>query len=417
MDNEINNPVPLPAPRENPFRQAAQKETAPVLPQMRRQRYQSIFVRIFVTFFFLSAIPIILYTLFGGVLYVGSIRDFLPPSDAATIEQVLLTQVILTFLLVVIAVIFAASLTSNSLIRPLRRLVELTRLVGEGKLNYRLKVTTYDEIGELTEAFNIIVGKVREQQSRERLVGQLKSEFISVAAHQLRTPLSAVKWTLKMMIDEDMGPLTPEQKEFVQRGYETNEHMISLVNDLLDAARIDEGHFGYDFKPMDILAFMKEIVERSRHQAESRQLTLVFEEPKDKIPMVNADRSRIDLVLQNLFDNATKYSKPGGSIIARMRLVPNFLEISVSDQGVGIPQKQLNRVFTKFFRADNVVRMETEGSGLGLFIVRNIIKNHGGEIKLDSEENKGTTVTFTLPLSRDAIPKKEMTFEEFVSSL
>jgi signal transduction histidine kinase len=413
MTNEIDkNEI-----RENPFRQAAQKDGLPLIKELRWQRSQSIFIRIFITFFLLSAIPIILYTLFGGVLYVGSIRDFLPPSDAATTEQVLLTQVLLTFLLVVIAVIFAASLTSNSLVRPLRRLVELTRLVGEGKLNYRLKVTTHDEIGELTEAFNDMVGKVREQQSRERLVGQLKSEFISVAAHQLRTPLSAVKWTLKMMIDEDIGPLTPEEKEFLQRGYDTNEHMISLVNDLLDAARIDEGHFGYTFKPFDMVALMQEIVEQSRHQAESRQLSLVLEASKDKIPMVNADRSRMSLVLQNLFDNATKYSKPGGVITARMRLIPDFLEISVSDQGVGIPKSQFNRLFTKFFRADNVVRMETEGSGLGLFIVRNIIKNHGGDIHIASEENKGTTVSFTLPLSRDALPKKEMTFEEFVGSL
>ncbi len=413
MSNEIQNKEI----RENPFRQAARKDTSSLIQGLRWQRSKSIFVRILFTFFLLSSIPIALYTLFGAVLYIGSIRNFLPIHEVATIEQVLLTQLLLTFLLVVIAVIFAASLTSNSLIRPLRRLLELTRLVGEGKFNYRLKVTSHDEIGELTEAFNDMVGKVREQQSRERLVGQLKSEFISVAAHQLRTPLSAVKWTLKMMIDEDIGPLTKEEKEFLQRGYDTNEHMIALVNDLLDAARIDEGHFGYTFKPFDMLALMREMIERSRHQAESRQLTLVFEAPKDKIPMVNADKSRIDLVLQNIFDNATKYSKPGGTIIARMKLIPDFLEIAVIDKGVGVPKNQLNRLFTKFFRADNVVRLETEGSGLGLFIVRNIIKNHGGDIRVESEENKGTTVIFTLPLSRDLLPKKEMTFEEFVGSL
>lgn len=376
-----------------------------------------VFRRLLITFFLLSVVPILLYALFGVTVYFGSMRQFLPSSETQTIEQILITQIVLILLLVFIAVVFASSLVSNSLIRPLKRLLLLTRLVSEGKLTYRLKVSSSDEIGELTDAFNVMVGKLREQQERERLMGQLKSEFISIAAHQLRTPLSAVKWTFRMLLDGDVGNLTPEQKEFLDRGYNTNENMIRLVNDLLNVARIEEGRFGFDFKPVDLGAYLQNLITRYIPQVEARHIQLRYRPPQEAIPPIAIDQTKMDLVVQNVLDNAVKYSYPGSAVEISIRQIPNYIEVAVVDHGVGIPQDQRSRLFTKFFRGDNVIRMQTEGSGLGLFIVKNIIKNHGGDITIESEENKGTTVRFTLPISEDLIPKKEAVFEEFVSSL
>ncbi|MEK9174977.1 MAG: HAMP domain-containing sensor histidine kinase, partial [Patescibacteria group bacterium] len=326
-------------------------------------------------------------------------------------------EVGLIFLLAIMVVIFIASITSNSVLRPLQRLLELTRLVGVGKLQYRLKVTTNDEIGELTEAFNAMLEKLQEQQSRERLIAQLKSEFISIAAHQLRTPLSAFKWTFRMIIDGDVGPITSQQAEFLERGYQINEHMIKLVNDLLNAARIEEGRFGYVFTPMDYIEYIKQFIDRYKQEADAAQMIVKFNLPDQPIPFLNIDTGKIDIVIQNLLDNALKYSNMGGTIQVSISINGEFVETTVSDNGVGIPQGQLNRVFTKFFRGDNVVRMETQGTGLGLFIVSNIVKNHGGTIRVESEENKGSKFIFALPINKELIPKKEERFEEFLTNL
>ena len=376
-----------------------------------------IFHRLLGLFFFLAIIPIAIYLLFGITIYVGHINGFLPEDVAVTVERALKTQVILTLFLVTIAVIFASSLLSRSLIRPLKRLLALTRIVSGGKLNYRLKVTSEDEIGELTEAFNVMIGRLNEQQKREHLISRLKTEFISIAAHQLRTPLSAVKWTFRMMLDGDMGKLHQQQIEFLQRGYDTNENMIRLVNDLLNVARIEEGRFGFEFTPTDFASYIKRFIELYAHQAESRKTILHYSVIDTTLPPISIDKSKMDLVFQNLLDNAVKYSNPNGTIEITLGKHKNYAEVTIADHGVGIPKYQMDRAFSKFFRGDNVIRMQTQGSGLGLFIVRNIIRNHGGNISIASEENNGTKVRFTLPLLKSLVPQKEKAFEEFISSV
>jgi len=401
---------------QNPF-QASDTTIAPVFDQPLSKHYRSIFIRLITTFFLLSATPITLSAILTAAIYQSSIREFLPESSVQHIEQVLLAQNTLILLLVVIMVVFAGSLISASLVRPLKRLLQLTHLVSEGRLQYRLKVAAPDEIGELTEAFNMMVRKLREQQTRERVMSQMKSEFISIAAHQLRTPLSAVKWTIKMMTDGDLGSITKEQREFLERGYQVNERMIALVGDLLNVSRIEEGRFGYRFAPIDFIEYATQFIKRYAQQARSKNMGVTFEPPLNDLPKLNIDASKMDLVFQNLLDNAIKYSYPGGVVRVSVSTLPQFVEVTMADNGIGIPKHQLHRVFTKFFRGDNVVRLQTEGSGLGLFIVRNIIKNHGGDVRVESEENKGTKMIFTLPISKELIPPHEITFEEFIGGL
>lgn len=377
-----------------------------------KKGYQSFFVRLLSIFLVLSLAPFTLYVFFSVVVYIGQIRTFLPIEEAETLDHIFVIQTLLTVLLVFILVAFTASVTSSSLIRPLRRLLYLTHLVGEGKLNYRLKISRSDEIGELTSAFNSMITRLKTQKARERLIEQLKSEFISVAAHQLRTPLSAIKWTFQMLIDGDMGALNKEQKQFLQQGYKTNEHMIGLVNDLLDASRIEQGNFGYEFEHTDFVSYTRNFIALYQPEAMSRSIRVVLKEPSESISSLFIDKAKMDLVFQNILDNSIKYSSAGTVVTISIQQVPHYIEVVIVDQGVGIPQHQIDRVFTKFFRGDNVVRMDTKGTGLGLFIVKNIVKNHGGDIRITSEENKGTTVTFTIPSSKDLIPQKEILFED-----
>ncbi len=235
--------------------------------------------------------------------------------------------------------------------------------------------------------------------SREKMIERMKTEFVSIAAHQLRTPLSAIKWILKMMIDGDLGRLNKSQKEFLEKTYQSNERMIHLINDLLNVARIEEGRFLQDIKKVDIVGMVQRRVTSARGLVKHKKVTISFTKPKTKISKTNADAEKIYLVIQNLMDNAIHYTKEG-KVDVKVGLTKDkkSILVSVSDTGIGIAKDQESRIFTKFFRGANAVKTETEGSGLGLFIVKNIINAHEGKTWFESQEGKGSTFYFTLPI-------------------
>jgi len=234
--------------------------------------------------------------------------------------------------------------------------------------------------------------------TREKLVERMKTEFVSITAHQLRTPLSAIKWTLKMLLDEDLGKITEEQAEFIEKTYQSNERMISLINDLLNVTRIEEGRYIYNPVLSNITKLVESLIDQCKDEFNMRKINLEFEKPKKELPKVLIDVEKINLAIQNLLDNAIQYNKLGGSIKISLKSNKKEIEFSIEDSGVGIPKKQEKRIFTKFFRAANVMRMDTTGSGLGLFIVKNIIEAHRGRIWFKSKEGKGTIFYFTLPI-------------------
>ena len=237
--------------------------------------------------------------------------------------------------------------------------------------------------------------------TREKMIERMKTEFVSLSAHQLRTPLSAIKWTLRMLLDEDLGAITEEQREFIEKTYKSNERMINLINDLLDVTRIEEGRYLYKPTLTQIEPIVQFVINSYKEEIERRKLKIEFKKPEKKMPRVKVDVEKIRLAIQNLLENAIRYTKSGGEISVSLRDLKKEIEFSVRDTGVGIPKDQQARVFTKFFRAANVRRMETEGSGLGLFITKNIVEAHGGRIWFESEEGKGTTFYFTLPVKEE----------------
>ena len=237
--------------------------------------------------------------------------------------------------------------------------------------------------------------------TREKMIERMKTEFVSLSAHQLRTPLSAIKWTLRMLLDGDLGPILKEQREFIEKTYKSNERMINLINDLLDVTRIEEGKYLYKPVLTDFEPICQFVINSYREEVERRKLKIEFKKPEKKLPRVKVDVEKIRLAIQNLLENAIRYTKSGGEISVSLRDLKKEIEFSVRDTGVGIPKDQQARVFTKFFRAANVIRMETEGSGLGLFITKNIVETHGGRIWFESEEGKGTTFYFTLPVKEE----------------
>lgn len=242
--------------------------------------------------------------------------------------------------------------------------------------------------------------------TREKRVERMKTEFVSIAAHQLRTPLSAIKWTLKMLLSGDLGEVSSDQKELLDKTYQSNERMINLINDLLDVTRIEEGRYVY--KPQysqleDVVSF---VLKSLKGEFEKKGVELKYDKPEKKLPKVKIDVEKMKVAITNLVDNAIKYTPKGGKVTVRIKSGKKELEVSVRDTGVGIPEDQQDRIFSKFFRSANVMRMDTEGNGLGLFIVKNIIEAHKGKVWFESIEGEGTAFYFALPV------KKE--FEDFL---
>lgn len=238
--------------------------------------------------------------------------------------------------------------------------------------------------------------------SREKMVEKLEIEFVSLAAHQLRTPLSIIKWSMSMLKKGDFGKLTKKQSELVKSAFRNNERLVTLVNDLLNVTRIEEGKYLYKLIDWDIREIVKTVIETLRDQINAKKIVIDFKEP-DEFPKVMLDSEKIKIVVQNFIDNAVKYSPEGGKISITLQSDEKNIELRVQDSGIGIPQKQQEKVFTKFFRGDNAIKTNAVGSGLGLFLSKNIIEAHGGVIWFDSKENAGTSFCFTLPIKKNSI--------------
>ncbi|MBZ9578678.1 PAS domain S-box protein [Patescibacteria group bacterium] len=261
--------------------------------------------------------------------------------------------------------------------------------------NLVLEVTTVPLIRERKKVGNLVT---LHDITREKMIERMKTEFVSISAHQLRTPLSAIKWTLRMLLDGDLGKITKEQQDFIRKTYKSNERMIKLINDLLNVTRIEEGRYLYNPIFTDIESIVQSVINSYKDEIKNKGLKFEFKKPKKKLPKVRVDIEKIELAIQNILDNAVRYTLPGGKVTVSLKHGKKEIEFSVKDTGIGIPKDQQNRVFTKFFRGANAIRMETEGTGLGLFITKNIIEAHKGRIWFKSKEREETTFHFTLPV-------------------
>jgi len=229
---------------------------------------------------------------------------------------------------------------------------------------------------------------------------RMKSEFVSIVSHQLRTPLSALKWSLDLLRSKRLGEINDKQKEYLDIINESGNKMIKLVNDLLNVTRIEQGRVVMQIKSFSAEDLIEEIVKELKDFAEATNVEIKFKNNK-KLPDVYADPDKIRMVVQNLIDNAIKYSKKGGGWVEiSTEKNEKMIKITVKDNGLGIPELLQKEVFGKFFRGDNLVKQKVEGTGLGLFIARGFVKMMHGEIDFDSKEDKGSTFWFTIPIAK-----------------
>lgn len=221
---------------------------------------------------------------------------------------------------------------------------------------------------------------------------------ISTAVHQLRAPLTSIKWVLGMLQKDDGKSMNAEQKELIGKALENVDSMSSLISDILRTYQIEGGKLLLAFTKENIENIIEEEIKELDVLAKSKDVKIVFNKLGSTCPLVNMDKGKIALVINNIMSNAIRYSNKS-QVEIKTEIEDYELKVSFTDFGIGIPDEQQESIFSKFFRADNAVKYQTDGTGLGLFISKNIIRAHGGNIWFDSHKDKGSTFYFTIPLT------------------
>ena len=234
--------------------------------------------------------------------------------------------------------------------------------------------------------------------TREREVAQAKSDFVSIVAHELRTPMTSIKGYADLMLSGAAGPVSDTQMQFLVVIRSNVERLAALVNDLLDISRIEAGRVKFDIRPLHLDEAAHEVIASLQGEITSRNLELELDIPSH-LPLVQGDRNRIVQVLTNLISNAYKYTPPGGHITLALHQTNGELQVDVSDTGIGIAPNDLDRVFERFYRADHEVVRGQAGTGLGLAIAKSIVEMHSGRIWVRSQLGKGSTFSFSLPIA------------------
>jgi signal transduction histidine kinase len=240
-----------------------------------------------------------------------------------------------------------------------------------------------------------LIGTVSDITERKR-AEQMKSDFVSFVSHQLRTPLSGVKWMLELAMDSKDNP--EEMLSFIQDARKSTERLIGLVNDLLDVSRLERGKLQVSYQSIDLAELTRGVVDELSPLTVDKKQTISVQ-AADALPQPRADVQLLRQVILNLVSNAVKYTPAEGTIGIRIDCENDRMRWTIRDTGIGIPKNDLGKLFEKFYRAGNVLAVETEGTGLGLYLVRLIIERFGGKVWCESEEGIGSTFLFELPLN------------------
>ncbi|MEZ5076184.1 MAG: HAMP domain-containing sensor histidine kinase [Solirubrobacterales bacterium] len=289
-----------------------------------------------------------------------------------------------------------------SMRRPLEQLVDAAGRLAAGDRSARVEVGGLSETATLGAAFNEMADELELEASRRDQLDRLKDDFVLTASHELRSPLTSVQGFAELLMLE-RDSLSPKQVETVEIILDNCRHLVRLLNDLLDLARSDAGRLTIQPQPIDLTPLIDDVVRTIRAQTDSAGQRLT-ERIEPGLPRVQAEQARIRQILVNLLTNAHEYSPQGASIEVSAEAVgADLVEVSVKDNGPGIPAEQLEHIFERFTRGDAGLTQRVGGTGLGLAISKSLVELHGGSIAADSEVGVGSTFSFRLPVAAGAV--------------
>jgi len=278
--------------------------------------------------------------------------------------------------------------------------INLLEIIGKELAVAILNAKAYAQIQEFNLTLQARVdhatNRLRVANRHLKELDRAKDEFISMASHQLRTPLTTIKGYLSMMLEGDAGKLTKPQAEFVGYAFGSSERMVNLISDLLNVSRLSAGRFLIQTKPTDMVAMIADEVRQLETHATAKHIKLVFEKPDHALPPAEIDDNKTRQVVMNFIDNAIYYTQKG-EVRVVLEQSGDRVRLEVHDSGIGVPEKAKKHLFTKFFRADNAQVTRPDGTGLGLYLAKRVVEDQGGTIVFNSVEGKGSTFGFELP--------------------
>jgi two-component system OmpR family sensor kinase len=342
--------------------------------------WQSMFPIVTWDVYYVSAVTDASGGLFGAVLFSTSIQDL--KDSVASIRA----QTLIVLVAVGVAIMFAASFLANSVTRPITDLTKIIRRMGRGEFNLRVKVSGKSEVDELGRTFN-------DMSERLENIEHFRSEFISNASHEIKTPLATMKILIESLLYQD------KLNEDVTRDFlgDVNKEIDRLnlvISDLLRMVQYDQTEESLKPEDVSVDELCREAARRLSPIALQKGITI-----ETKLEPVNAwaDPVKLEQVLFNIIDNAIKYTDGDGAVNVSLTKENGNAKISISDQGIGIPEKDLPHIFDRFYRVDKARSRATGGTGLGLSIVEKIVNMHGGKVRVNSVEGKGTTFVVLIP--------------------
>jgi len=338
---------------------------------------------------------------------IGSIQTLYSMDIAQknTFQMILLLSMVgMGCILISIPVVFFLTASISKPVEMLTRSVR--RITQENDLSLQAPVVSDDEIGQLAQDFNQMSGNLRksfeqieEQNEKLRQADKLKDEFLANTSHELRTPLNGIIGIADSMLDRAVGPLTEEQRYNLSLVVSSGRRLTSLISDILDFSELRQRDIQLRMRPLDMRSVTNVVLMLSQTLVGSRDIRLVNRIGAD-LPAAHADENRVQQILHNLVGNAVKFTDAGTvSVSAGVR--DEYLAVTVSDTGIGIPEESLERIFGSFEQADGSTAREYGGTGLGLAVTRNLVELHGGHIRAESVPGKGSHFTFMLPVSED----------------
>jgi signal transduction histidine kinase len=363
-------------------------------------------IRTFLVILFLLALAAILgFILLSANLLWQEMGLLLPPDVYFNGQYVssytfLIQNAVLLFLFVILVFLFLFLLIDRTIIRPFRSIA--VAMDSFTKYNKQIPLPPFSrttkEIRVLADVFTNFTDNVEDLHKKDMEVSRVKSDFISTAAHQLRTPLTGIRWALEALEKEN---LPEDQKALVSSAVEKSHDLVAIVGTLLDISSIESGKYKYTYEPTDITALLEGVAKDFEPLAEKGSVTLYYSKSEQPIPAVRADRERIKWVLNNLVENAIRYTPAHGSVQISVEAVSTEVIIKVRDTGIGILPEDRDNIFERFYRAGNAIAKENQGNGLGLYIARTIATDHGGDLNFEeNKEGPGTTFSLSLPMAQ-----------------
>ncbi|XKT75070.1 MAG: sensor histidine kinase [Patescibacteria group bacterium UBA2103] len=320
----------------------------------------------------------------------------LPPQFQQQLTDIIIGQGIITAITFIVAAILIVLLLEQMVVKPLNLLSQVIQQFGSGMKAEDIPDPkgAPHEIDHIFETFTSMAKHVEESRARDEEMSRIKSDFISTAAHQLRTPLTGIRWALEAMAKE---PMDEGKKAVVNDALEKNKQLIQIVRTLLDVSAIESGRYNYKFESVSLPDLINTTIDQLHEHATRQQVNVRFEAPK-YAPDIKADKERLRWVLINLIENAIRYTPKDGAVTVSIEPVKDRVFVYVHDTGIGIPDTERNNIFERFYRGKEAAKMQNGGNGLGLYIARNVVRDHGGDLDFKSNvDGVGTTFFFSVP--------------------